>query len=55
MHFCAWFFAAVLLYSLFLFLQDLTTAEDEERTPGNEDTWEPVNRNKKKIVLKRIV
>ena len=36
MHFCAWFFfAAVLLCSVFFFLQDLTTAEDEERTPGS--------------------
>ena len=34
MHFFAWFFfAAVLLCSVFFFLQDLTTAEDEERTP----------------------
>ena len=34
MHFCAWFFAAVLLLcSVFFSFQDLTTAEDEERTP----------------------
>ena len=35
MHFCAWFFfaAVLLLCSVFFFLQDLTTAEDEERTP----------------------
>ena len=31
---CMVFFAAVLLCSVF-FLQDLTTAEDEERTPGS--------------------
>ena len=35
MHFCAWFFAAVVLCSVFFFLQDLMTAEDEERTPGS--------------------
>ena len=32
---CMVFFAAVLLCSVFFFLQDLTTAEDEERTPGS--------------------
>ena len=35
MHFCAWFFfaAVLLLCSVFFSFQDLTTAEDEERTP----------------------
>ena len=32
---CIVFFAAVLLCSVFFFLQDLTTAEDEERTTGS--------------------
>ena len=34
-HLCMVFFAAVLLCSVFFFLQDLTTAADEERTPGS--------------------
>ena len=52
-HFCVWFFvffAAVLLCSVF-FLQDLTTAEDEERKPvndtENDQETKPVNRKRR--------
>ena len=45
------FFAAVLLCSVFFFLQDLTTAEDEERTPvndtENDQETKPVNRKRR--------
>ena len=44
------FFAAVLLCSVF-FLQDLTTAEDDERTPvndtENDQETKPVNRERR--------
>ena len=48
---CMVFFAAVLLCSVFFFLQDLTTAEDEERTPvndtENDQETKPVNRKRR--------
>ena len=48
---CMVFFAAVLLCSVFFFLQDLTTAEVEERTPvndtENDQETKPVNRKRR--------
>ena len=39
----------------FLFLQDLTAAEDEERTPEINLHAKPVRRKKKENLLKKVV